>query len=272
MQSLTILHSLPGRLRLALDPPVLNFDDVRDAVKAHPGIYLLSYNTTTKSILAQFDPDAIENSELVMRLALAVSVWRDLQPIIIRTRPQNESVDHYGLLSGGVVAAAAIASLAAKTSRVSGILATAAGISTTVAILNHAFREYRQRGDFHPETLSVIYLGSSFLRGNPLPASVVAWLATFARHLTGTAPEQYVLQAVEGEEEGRYEVQIRSFSDSSTVDSLFQFTTKLLADALTGSPQSPDSFMSQMKQVSRAHAAGLEGLDGVHQRIQLTIQ
>lgn len=227
---------------------------------------------TTSTLLAQFNTEAITNGEIVMRVALAISVTRDLEPVVVRTMPGRESVDRYGLLSGGLVAAAAVASFVSKVSTTATTLATAAGIGTGLAILHHAWREYRRRGDFHPETLSVIYLGSSFLRGNPLPASVVAWLATYARHLTGTPPEQYVLEAREGAKSGRYEVRIRSWKESSSSDSLFQFATTVIADALTGSPQNPDSFLGQVKNVSRTHAAGLEGLDGTEQQIQLSIE
>ena len=272
IHSLTIVHALPGRLRLRVEPALSSFEPVEQQVRMHPGIDLLSYQATTQSILARFNHEEIANSELVMRIAVAISVARGMRPVAIGTSPPRESVDRYGLVSGSVVVAAVAARLVAATSPAARILATAAGVGTAAAILSHAWREYRQRGDFHPETLSVIYLGSSFARGTVLPATVVAWLATFARHFTGTVPERYVLGVEPAEEAGEYSVRVRRFRESESAESLLQFATAMVAEMVSGTPHQPDSFLSQMKEVSKRHDAALEGLDGLERTIRLSIE
>ncbi len=270
--SLTIVHSLPNRLRLKVEPALSSFEPVERDVRTHPGIEVLSYNRTTQSIVARFDEGEIAASELVMRIAVAISVTRGMRPVAIGTSPPHESVDRYGLLSGAAVAAAVVARLVASAAPVTRVLTTAAGAGTAAAILSHAWREYRQRGDFHPETLSVIYLASAFARGTVLPATVVAWLATFARHLTGTAPERYVLEVSPADERGQYSVRVRRYRESEGAESLVQFATSMIADVVGGSPQAPDSFLSQMKEVSRTHDASLEGLEGLDRTIRLSIE
>ena len=272
IHSLTIVHSIPGRIRLQVDPALSTFEDVQKQVKRHPGIYLLSYNRTSRSILAQFDEHEISNSELVIRLAVAISVARDMHPVSIGTRPRRESIDKYGLVSGAMLAAAAVSRIVASASPLAPLLTTAAGAGTAAAILSHAWREYRQHGDFHPETLSVIYLGSSFARGTVLQAAAVAWLATFARHFSGTAPERYVLQVEPGNTDGKYSVQVRRWRESAGSDSLLQFAASVVADAVSGSPHQPDSFLSQMHEVSRSHDSILEGLEGTERTIRLSIE
>ena len=272
IHSLTIVHTLPGRIRLRVEPGMSNFDMVRKQVQKHPGISVLAYNRTTQSILATFDPGAIANSEIVMRIAVAISVTGGMRPVGIGTSPRHESVDRYGLISGAVVAAAGVSRVVAATSPITNMLATAAGVGTAAAILSHAWREYRQRGDFHPETLSVVYLGSAFLHGSVLPAAVVAWLATFARHFGGTAAERYVVEVKPAGREGKYSVRVRRFHETEASESLFHFATSMVAEAVAGSPQRPDSFLSQMKEVSRSHDDVLEGLEGLERTIHLSIE
>ncbi len=272
IHSLTIVHTLPGRIRLRVEPALSSFDLVQKQVQKHPGISVLAYNRTTQSILARFDPREIANSEIVMRIAVAISVTGGMRPVGIGTSPRHESVDRYGLISGAAVAAATVSRLLAASSPVTTMLSTAAGIGTAGAILSHAWREYRQRGDFHPETLSVVYLGSSFVRGSVLPAAVVAWLATFARHFGGIAAERYVVEVQPAGRKGRYSVRVRRFRDPENSESLFHFATSMVADMVSGSPQRPDSFLSQMKEVSRSHDDVLEGLEGLERTIHVSIE
>jgi hypothetical protein len=272
IHSLTIVHTLPGRIRLRVEPALSNFDQMLKQVQQHPGISTLAYNRTTQSILARFDPATIANSEIVMRIAVAISVTGGMRSVGIGTSPRHESVDRYGLISGSIVAAAAVSRIVAAASPVTSVLATAAGVGTTAAILSHAWREYRQRGDFHPETLSVIYLGSSFARGSILQAAVVAWLATFARHFGGTAAERYVVEVEPAGGEGRYSVRVRRFRETESAESLLHFATSMIAEAVAGAPHRPDSFLSQMKEVSRSHADVLEGLEGLDRTIHLSIE
>ena len=272
IHSLTIVHTLPGRIRLRVEPALSSFDLVRKQVQKHPGISVLEYNRTTQSILARFDPNAIANSEIVMRIGVAISVTGGMRPVGIGTSPRHESVDRYGLISGSIVAAAAISRLVAAASPVTNTLATAAGVGTAAAILSHAWREYRQRGDFHPETLSVVYLGSSFLRGSVLPAAIVAWLATFARHFSGTAAERYVIEVEPAGRKGRYSVRVRRFRETESSESLLHFATSMVSEVVAGTPHRPDSFLSQMKEVSRSHDDVLEGLEGLERTIHLSIE
>ena len=63
-----------------------------------------------------------------------------------------------------------------------------AGLGTAWAVVDHAWKELRERGTFDPEVLSLAYLVTAFVRGNFLTASVVTWLASFGRHLVRFLP------------------------------------------------------------------------------------
>ncbi|TVQ26148.1 MAG: hypothetical protein EA382_05935 [Spirochaetaceae bacterium] len=271
MYGLTILHHVPGRVRLRCDPALTSFDHVERLVRAHDGIATLTYSPVSRSITVRFDPTCIDVSELVLRIAMAVGVVSGLQPVSIDTTPTRESIDAYGLLSGATIVGAAVGALVGVAAPTARILTTTAGIGTALAIISHAWREYHQRGDFHPETLSVVYLASAFARGAVLPAAAVAWLATFARHVTGTAPERYVVQANHGDSAGHYEVTVKGHRATERGDSLIHFVSSLFTDLVGGSTHSPGSFLDQMRQMSRRHDSMLEGLDGSDRTIKFAI-
>jgi hypothetical protein len=79
-------------------------------------------------------------------------------------------------------------------------------------VLDHGWREVRERGYFDPEVLSLGYLVMAFFMGNFLKASVVTWLMTFGRHLLDAPRASIEVRPVEITQEGdaapRYEVEI----------------------------------------------------------------
>ena len=58
-----------------------------------------------------------------------------------------------------------------------------AGLTTAGAVVHHGWAEYRLRGNFDPEVLSVTFLLTALLGGNALPAAIFTWISTFGRHL-----------------------------------------------------------------------------------------
>ena len=87
-----------------------------------------------------------------------------------------------------------------------------AGLGTAGAVMDHAWKELRERGTFDPEVLSLAYLVTAFVRGNLLTASVVTWLASFGRHLVALPPAGVQVRPVEVDGQGngrsRYEMMI----------------------------------------------------------------
>jgi hypothetical protein len=60
------------------------------------------------------------------------------------------------------------------------------------AVVEHAYQELQLRGSFDPEVMSVVYLINSIGKTNSFQASLVAWAATFGRHLIPRAPREQV--------------------------------------------------------------------------------
>lgn len=52
---------------------------------------------------------------------------------------------------------------------------------------------------------------------------------------------------------------------------MLQFVVSLIADAVSGTPSGPESFLGQIKEVSRKHESLLEGLEGLEQNIRISI-
>ena len=71
--SITIVHSLPGRLRCRLSANPKNWQAMRSAIASHEGIHLLTYTNATRSILVEHDPELISPEELIIRLAVVMA-------------------------------------------------------------------------------------------------------------------------------------------------------------------------------------------------------
>ena len=87
-----------------------------------------------------------------------------------------------------------------------------AGLGTAWAVVDHAWKELRERGTFDPEVLTLAYLVTALVRGDFLVASVITWLASFGRHLVEMPPTGVQVRPIEvrgrGNGQSRYEVMI----------------------------------------------------------------
>ena len=64
--------------------------------------------------------------------------------------------------------------------------------ATLAAVVEHAYQELQVRGSFDPEVMAVVYLINSIGKTNSVQASLVAWAATFGRHLIPRDPREQV--------------------------------------------------------------------------------
>lgn len=183
---ITILHELPGRLRVRLSRPLADAEAFGRALRAHEGVGPARYARATRSVLVTYAAGHIRREELLVRMALAFSLEHDCAPVRIQKRTPDglsagEAVSGAALLVTGLARAAGLAP-----GRLRG-MEHFAGLLTGGAVLMHGAREMRTIGIFHPEVFSLVYLAAGMLRGRAWQTALLTWFAAFGRHLAEVA-------------------------------------------------------------------------------------
>lgn len=257
---ITILHDLPGRLRIklsrALEDPV-SFDRI---VRSHPGIRPTRYTPVTRTVLLEFDPRVIRREEITMRAALAFSLENGASPVRVASRPPGQPLTTSVAASGSLLLAALVARLLGVRGVTERRFESAAGIATATAVLAHGWQEVRSRGNFDPEVLSVVYLLMGLLRGNALSAAVFTWFTAFGRHVIQSADFPVELRPVKSESGDEYEV-VAAPADAESgwrqmARALPSFAQAFYNVGRRGGPR----FLSELQDVVKVHGQMLEGL------------
>jgi hypothetical protein len=271
----TVVHSLPGRVRARLSVAPADVQRMLAEVREHPGMESISFTPVTKSVLVRFNPREISQEEIVLRIAVQLSLDCGLVPVRLLAEPEQQPA----LGGSAAVSAAALAlSLAIHGLRMAGRSPTRwdwlAGLGTAGAVIDHAWKELRERGTFDPEVLSLAYLVAAFVRGNFLTASVVTWLASFGRHLVARPPTGVQVRPVEvrGHGNGRsgYEVMIGPDADAPERVRILGALQGLLKYAITGGGAYPfRTLLEELRDVSKVHGEVLEGFGRMPQGIPI---
>jgi hypothetical protein len=271
----TVVHSLPGRVRARLSISPRDVGRMLAGVREHPGMESISFSPVTRSILARFNPHEISQEEIVLRIAFHLSLDCGSAPVRLLAEPEQ------GPALGGsatVSAAALTLSFVMHGLKMADGSPTRwdwfAGLGTAWAVLDHAWRELRERGTFDPEVLSLAYLVTAFVRGNLLTAAVVTWLASFGRHLVATAATGVQVRPVEvrgrGNGPSRYEVLIGPDVDAPERVRILSALQGLLKYAMTGGGSHPfRTLLEELRDVSRVHGEVLEGFGRMPQGIPI---
>ena len=273
--TITIVHTLEGRVRLHLSQPLMDSRLMAQDVKKHPGIHSVSYSAVTKTVLVKFDSRWIRLEEIIIRISLVLSRDYDLMPVrILPNSPERELTDS-AFISAFLLAGAFFMRLLPWATGSQRVVEWIAGVGTAGAVLEHGWQDIRQAGSFHPEILSVIYLLISFIKGNFLPAAVVSWATSFGRHLISSPPQGLKFQAVETKSDEldvpAYEVNVSADRAGSTRMSLLRFLPTALMGALTGGRFDEGHLLDQVREVSQSHDQTLEGLGKLQEGISLRI-
>jgi len=271
----TVVHSLPGRVRVRLSVAPRDVQRMFVSVREHPGMESIDFSPMTRCILARFNPHEISQEEIVLRIAFQLSLDYDAVPVRLLAEPEQR-----GVLGGSAVVSAAVlaSSLMLRGLKVAKGSPTGwdwmAGIGTAWAVVDHARKEFREQGRFDPEVLSLAYLVTAFLRGNFLTASVVTWLASFGRHLVEVPSTGVQVRPVEvrgrGNGEARYEVMIGPDTDAPESVRLLSALQALLKYAMTGGgAHGFRSLLEELRDVSKVHGEVLEGFGRIRQGIPI---
>ena len=182
-----VMHAIPGRLRIHLEKPITS----TEAYEGVDGVTRCRYNPRIQTFLCQYDPGRISEERVIQSMSAiyAGQVGTELLHVK-RSEESGFSMSPSGALALTLIGVDGALKLAGSTlTGVSSWLSTGA---TMAAVVEHAYQELQLRGSFDPEVMSVVYLINSIGKTNSFQASLVAWAATFGRHLIPRAPREQV--------------------------------------------------------------------------------
>ena len=202
---LTIVHSLPDRVRLHFSIPPTNFDPVEDRLLKDKRIYQVTYSEVSHTCVIGFEHKKVELLHILKMLVMALADEYNRQPVFIRPRKFHRFtvLTQASALSILIALASRLFQANSMTYMIFGW--TAVG-STAAAVIEHAYTEIKLTGSFDPEALSIVYLFNSAGRGQLVRGAVFTWLASFSRHLMHVPHlEGLKMMIIEGFDESKKE-------------------------------------------------------------------
>ena len=182
-----VMHSIPGRLRIHLEKPITS----TEAFEGVDGVTRCRYNPRIQTLLCQYDPGRISKERVIQSMSAiyAGQVGTELLHVK-RSEESGFSMSPSGALALALIGVDGALKLAGST--LTGVSCWLSTGATMAAVVEHAYQELQLRGSFDPEVMSVVYLINSIGKTNSFQASLVAWSATFGRHLIPRAPREQV--------------------------------------------------------------------------------
>ena len=182
--AIVITHKLPNRVRFKLSLPIKEIEEAKRFLVEYSGIDSFEYNPITRSILIYYDNYKVELNEIIMRLSIIYSKQYEMAPVnvFIPKDHKNSSLAYFAITN--IIVAALVKSFTNfKSKEIVNFLSWLAIGSTTLAILDHGYKEVSERGSFDPELVSSVYLLNAVRTGNLITGSLITWLAAFGRHI-----------------------------------------------------------------------------------------
>ena len=265
--TVTVLHELPARLRAELSHPLPDPAAFERELRSHVGIAPLRYTPAVRTILVKFDPMVIRREELLVRIALAMSLQHDNRPVRIESGPPHDPLTASVAASGAILLASWLCrSFGVKPANLKA-LDVAAGMATGSAVLSHAVRELRQQGAYHPEVVSVAYLAVGMLRGHAWRSALLTWFASFGRHLLESRAE-----AVEVRPDGNGDApEVTASAIRRTGWRAWLEVLPSLLHTFVGAGSPKGDLLSNLQEVSRLHDKMLDALGPWEEGIPLRI-
>lgn len=269
--AVTMSHSIPGRLRVHLSIVPGDVGRFTEAVKGHAGIEALDYTARTGSVLVHFDPRQVTREEIVMRIALALSLDANDAPVSIQKGPESQILTNGAALAGILTGTALFVQFLGRTATLPVLLGRLAAMCTGAAVLQHGWREVREQGLFDPEVLSLSYLIAASLRGDYTRGALITWILAFGRHLAAGAgetveirpvqhaagdgvPPQYAMMVAEG---------------ASREAPLFSILQSFMQYFSTAAVPSHGGLLGELRTVAQAHGEMLDGLGRMRHNIPM---
>ena len=264
--SVTLIHSLPGRLRLRLSKEPRDVQGFLAAVTAHEGLEDVRYTAISGSVLIRYRTGHLTMQEILLRTAMACSFDHNHVPVAILPDPEEEVVTDSAMAAGLSILIAAIVRWSAL-GAANSLLEKGVAVGVALAVLQHGWREARVKKTVDPELLTLVYLVAAFIRSTPLRGAAVAWAASFGRHLVQESPpgvEVHPMAGSGGENMPRA-YQIRPMPHRPRHAPLLATMQAVLrAMGLALGEGAGHSLFEELRNVALAHNKVLEGLGSMH--------
>jgi hypothetical protein len=273
---ISIKHRLPGRIRLLLEPFPNDVLKLEQDLRNHAGIEYFAASRHSQTVLVAFDEEEIAEAEVVIRIALSLSVEMDLTKIRVQRSTEAGRLDLMAGASGLTLLVTGFLRLLPSMVGRRALLDTMTAGVAGAAILLHAIEELQEEGTFHPETLSVIYLITSLMQGNGYTGAVLSWFASFGRHFKGRFIEELIIH-IQPENNGflgkrKYNISMAPGTRKLAQNNLMQYVPALIAHAIAGGKPDEQHLLSDVRQVGEEHGNMLEGLEGIKNGIAIQIR
>lgn len=261
--SISIVHHVPGRLRLSLSRPPADFEQMVKEISLHNGVNEMKFNPITRSLLIYYNPSEIKSMEIIVRVGIYLSIESGMGAVNIfgnKTKSVFTSSDNYSLAS---LIVAWVAKLANFNESTYNMLTYNAGVSTIYSVLKHTISETKTSGTPHPEVISGVYLLNGLINKNILVSSTLTWIITFGRHLASEA-DNITLQAFKISDDkingkNYYDVAIKEYNEFGHGKNLIKYLTDIVK-YFVGINHDRSSMIQQIKTISAQHGDILEGL------------
>lgn len=195
---ITIVHSLPNRVRLRLALSVKRPDELIKVLCQCNGVRSASYSNISQTMLIHYDHMECEFLHILKVMVLELCSSYGYKPVIVRPEA------HYSFTPLAFISAASIGFIGLAQFFMlfpTRVLNWACAGLTAAAVLEHAYNEFNESGSFDFENLSIVYLANSVNNGHFLKGSFFTWLATFSRHIMPVNPHDGLkLTVIEGED------------------------------------------------------------------------
>lgn len=220
--TMTILHSLPNRVRLKLSSPIKKLDSFKRNVSYGTEYMELSYSPVTKTVLVTFDPEIILLQEVIYKVITAFSIENGMIPVRLLDGVKVKTLGNWSLYSGTAIAMSWLHSLINKSgTELQNIMNWFSLGMTSGAILEHAYSETKRKGVFDLEILPALYLTKSFLNTPNLSIVAMIWLTTFGRHLvvTSNSAKEVKIFRIKNQKDNKYHY-IADISDDVSIENI----------------------------------------------------
>ena len=253
---ITILHELPGRLRVFMSHPLKDAETFGTTLQDHEGIEPIRYTRRTQTVLVYFDPAIIQREELLVRMALAFSLEHGYLPVEVNKKDAGGQLTAPEAISGGLLLASGILRSLGVQSPWQQKFEHTAGGTTAAAVLLHGVREMRTSAVFHPELLSLAYLAVGILRGRGFQAAVFTWFTAFGRHLMEVAEPAVCIQPTRSQNGAGVSVSSVSPGPARSFLQILPALARFLQQA--GKPM--DDMLANLREISKSHDHVLDAL------------
>lgn len=274
--TISILHKLTGRIRLRLSHPPENVEPFLHAIKNHPGIDHISFTPVTGSLLAVFEPDTISYEELILRTAVSLSRDYDMLPVQVLPGPQEGEMSGLTFYSAILLGFSVLFRLLKVPRTMLTLMDNISAVGTATAVFEHSAREIKQKGQFHPEVLSIIYLFNSAFRKRLFTGSLITWLSTFGRHLLKPIPQAVEIRVTPVAESDsqpmHFETIVSPVPKKDDTMRLFRLIPEVLVTmVMTISGVGEQGLLEKIRKLPEQHDQFLEGLENIKHGIAVRI-